>query len=497
MHSGLYIKHDWDIPTVAMVDVTFEVSFDKELAKHDVAYVFCTVLGRGTDLFQITHEVNCVTLESLAPDSKVLVTAIRRGTEKHEFVIAGSAIGTLSKGANDASAAKHRMVRANGAACPTISNGTATISAALLDFRQTVNSKTVKEDPLYEFRVCPADGVNTWDLSYGHPSLQDVWFAGGNPVSSGLWDRYVHRACILMGLNIEAITDALLTDDKSIACIASVALQSCTGYYENERSDDRGAADLLFGQNIDCDDQSATVCALFYALKQEQQPSSNRVCEVIRHYVIGFEEAVVVLGMARNPSKPKTSKPFGHAWAALLRSPGDFNSALHIEATAPLVVNAPAILLAESTRVFDCDTYNLAMARVYEEHPDLKSLYLVGVRICEEHFYDDVCYAVSNTAQYMWPQSGSKINWVKTITGNADLVHPQPRSRVGPVPDGFFHKPNRLVHLPVGFATGPYKSPVDASSLRTWKAVELVPHFKHVPGETVIIDPFTKWRIIR
>lgn len=461
---------------------SFYYSVKKTLKENDLIYVFVTVDNNETVFLKLLEAEGTVLLPDIFPGQHVLITILVPSTSGRLFEIAGSAYGKFSEVATENSHKPINLKRCSSRG-PTIQDGGGKVSSLMLDFFKTEHKRGRTEYPLYEYRVVPTAAIDVWDLSHGHPSLQRVWFASGNPVASGLWDRYVKRACILFGLKENSSLDA-----RSLRCMLSVVLQGCTGYYQRERADDRGSIDIKFGQNADCDDEAATVCALFYALKEEGVSSDWALSESLRRELMAFSEAVVVCGMARPPCGNARSTPFGHAWATLLMEEASFEDVLHIEATAPMVTDAPVELKQHASRLYDNAAYN-AKTKNFCSHTRAQ-MFMIGVRETEPFFYGVPNYAVGRRRQYMWPKLSSPTCWIDIVSKSASFVSPPARKQSSLNRQTVFHKVDRTQHLPALYNRGPWLTPLMCPD--DWEAIVVLP--PDTPKEQQsVVDSFQVW----
>lgn len=335
------------------------------------------------------------------------------------------------------------------------------------------------------------DGTETVNLAFGHPFLKRPWFAGCQPIASGLWQRYCMRAKVLTGYRGD-ITSASRAD---LDILLAVALQSCTGIYEAERVDDRGIVDLTFGQNNDCDDEATTCCALFLALQFEY--SQLRPCllrqsvlsvSLLFHCLKHYTACAVVVGYATSPTNPD-GKPFGHAWAVLQSREGVFDqTCLHIEPTAPMTTNTPS---AQFSRVYLSSDYNKRAAEFKRVaiKTNLRGNRIVGTRVAERTFYRAPIWAVSANHQYVWPKNTSTLYWLDLLLTKVTRAPPHAISTHGRSdPDELHHMPNRVYDVPTGYhlvQNANIEDPPD-----TWQGVVAVNPRGPLPKHCMVVDSF-------
>ena len=180
---------------------------------------------------------------------------------------------------------------------------------------------------------CQAFAEQSWPAPVCSGTGYDVLRATNNVDSTAAlaarWDTYCKAATLLLGGN---------TDNLDI--FLATALQRGAGHYEPEEIDDRGAAEITLCCSQDCDGQATSV-ALFANMMICHAPDVQVEYRSLLDYLCKhFKEAAVITGYARAPRKGETSKPFGHAWAALIRHGAPANAPLHncllLEATAPI-----------------------------------------------------------------------------------------------------------------------------------------------------------------
>ena len=430
----------------------------------------------------------------------ILITIIQRPKSKSSFTVLGNArfMGDTFTDTTNTSTIKLRRLMKNSM---TIEDVGIKIKAPLGWNGVVVTKKQQRQDKegLYQTVAACADGIENVTLSYGHPYLKcGPWFAGKIPVRSGLWDRYVARAIILSGFT-GTMEDIQCCE---LDLLLAVAVQGCTGVYEQEREDDRSIEELTFGTNADCDDQAATCASLVEALlhenvREEPQTLGDLIHMHLRHH---YEEAAIIVGNARSPTNPPNSKPFGHAWAAILRKKGTFAGALHIEPTAPM-----STLTADGfdkriynqsrwARLFDSNTYNVHSKRCADlmVKKKISGNRIVGVRVAERHFYGHPCMAMTKSHLYEWPKT-VRTPWLDMIMPGVHLTSPFAVRQTGANPKELHHLPDRLNpnHLPVGYHQFNPGSPITAPThwLGVVSSTVMLNNGKVTP-HTVVIDPF-------
>ncbi|MGB0547716.1 MAG: hypothetical protein ACPGR8_01165 [Limisphaerales bacterium] len=419
--------------------------------------------------------------------TSILITIVKR--DGAQFVPVGTARFTKASFADTAGTREQVPLRTVNGSQMIIVDTRETIEGPLSWVADKVGKKQVAQDApgLYQTHVSPADGIENESLAWGHPWLKcGPWFAGGRPAASGLWKRYVGRALILTGYSGQWNT---LTPTEMDLLLA-VGLQGCTGVYDKERVDDRKPEDLYFGTNGDCDDQSVSVAALAEALLAEPCPPANDVASALHHHLQSqYSEAAIIVGLARSPTNP-SAKPFGHSWAALLRGPGEFAAALHLEPTAPMTplcrkdwssVRWPKVLTSTE--------YNARSARCKEVmvKRGIHGNRLVGVRIAEPEYYGIPCTATTKTGQYHWPKT-TQVPWLTMIRPGVTLEPPQllPRPS-GPDPDPLHHLPDRTKHIPINYNRLPKRTKL--MQPKQWLGVAYAPLNKSASA-CKVVDSF-------
>lgn len=452
-----------------------------------IRYVWATY-GTGYDnqetkLLRLENKTISISWETQKPFTQVLLTLVEKGPKPDQWFIVGSArlfppSGIfVDMGLNQpSSASKPVPLRRVNARSLTIENVSAAVQAPSFWGTEIRHSHQARQDAkgLHQDVAACADGTCNVTLTYGHPWLKcGPWFAGRAPAQSGLWERYVQRALLLTGFK------GLDNTDKSFSTIGkceldlllAVALQAPTGIYQQERADDRKCEELTFGTNGDCDDQACTVAALIDALIAEdvQTPLTQFSNHLHKHLKDNYCEAAVMVGFARKPSNLNAA-PFGHSWACVTRSKGNFAKALHVEPTAPLTCLSSDCYDAERhnpTRwplVYSNNEYNRLSSLCFDRMKELKvnANRLVGVRKAETSFYGAPCTATTRDAQYTWPRS-FKTPWLAVIRPGHSVVNPQKSPLMGQDPKELHHLPNRLMpqHLPIGYNQINFSTKVD------------------------------------
>lgn len=391
----------------------------------------------------------------LPPGSKlqILVTVVAKVGSRFEVVGSVRAVPSPFADLRFVSAPLRRVNKST--LTITEDSTTRSVSCELLSIWRAVEppqkQRAQDENGLQQTVAACVDGTETTSLAYGFPFLKRVFFAGGRPVGCGLWQRYCDRAVILTGFTGTA-------DDASFAeldNLLAVSLQGCTGVYTKERVDDRGIVETLFGVNNDCDDQSATVCALCLALLTEPtKPDMSKLSgRVLHHLRSTYTSCAVVVGFARSPSAADTSKPFGHAWAAVLRREGTFGKGdLHVEPTAPMAPRA--VDKGRMNRVMNSSAYDARSAACLAvmQALKIKGNRVVGTRAVENWFYGQPLSATTPVAHYMWPRNSRAPTWLELLTEPVTRQPPQSLTLPEAIdPDELHHLPDRTLHVPTGY----------------------------------------------
>lgn len=157
-----------------------------------------------------------------------------------------------------------------------------------------------------------------------------------------LWCQCVGLAAVIAGYDGVAPLGA-----DGLDLLLAVALRAIYPKYVSEFNSDgkpidvRDPIGMTLMSNRDCDGAAMIICQ-FYNNARALTPTAIRragASATVTALAVAlsararnaYREAVILLGMARSPSKGPKSGSFGHCWAALL---GD--RTLHIESTAPL-----------------------------------------------------------------------------------------------------------------------------------------------------------------
>lgn len=430
--------------------------------------------------------------ERSAVDS-ILITIVRR--DGSQFVPVGSARFKRSSFVDADAKPSVVPLRVVSGSKMIIVDTPDTIQAPIMWRAETATKPQRRQDynGLYQTEAATADGIENTSLAWGHPWLKaGPWFAGGQPHGKGLWQRYVDRALILTGFAGDWETLTLTELDMLLA----VALQGCTGVYNKERVDDRKPEDLFFGTNGDCDDQSVSVAALANTLLAE--PCNRRSClatKLHQHLQSQYAEAAVIVGLARSPTNPKT-RPFGHSWAALLRAPGQFAAALHVEPTAPMTPLCNGTWSnARWPRVYPSSEYNRqsALCKQAMVKAKIRGNRLVGVRVAQPEFYGIPCTATTKDGQYHWPKT-TKVPWLEMIRPGVTLEPPKRQPLPpGPDPNELHHLPDRTVHVPINYNKP--KHNVALMQPKRWLGVAYAELDKSAPG-CKIVDSFNVLKFV-
>lgn len=399
----------------------------------DDPYAFVTSAGRTQCAKLVNSRVACAA--PLGDD--VLVTVISRGGGQR-FEVSGSALFT--RAADPAAPAPCRMYRVNASSLKITQAPGALRAVPPPGFAEAPrpgSQHSQHEGGLCQRWAATTDGTVTTTLTGGHCMLASPWFAGGRPVGSGLWQRYVDRAVIVTELGAGRAP----TDKATLDALLAVTLQAVAGVYDRERADDRGCVDIKFGRNSDCDDEAVSACALAVAAKAEHAHRAHlspTAKAVLGHLKTAYGTPVLIAGNARDP-KHISKAPFGHCWAALLvAGSSSFRGALHIEATAPMVPTP-----VPSPRVMQLDAYNQALATCNQRRKalGLKGNAIVGARVLDRRFYTQAIAAYTATAMYTWPGTPA---WTDVLAGGHEPTAVA-RQGGGHPPH---HRPDRTRHFP-------------------------------------------------
>ena len=461
-----------------------QLSFTFEDCGPGPFYVWCTTADADLGNQSTTLIANSgpdVVLASAA--ERVLFTVVKP-SKKYGFEIVGSAAFEAGKpGFVD-----RAMLRRVDAKRLVISNnGTAAVAGAAGYRARPVTSpgsqRSQSSGGLTQQMAAITDAtVGTVSLRNGHPLLGWPWFAGGRPVGSGLWDRYAARAAIVTGYTggrdgpvNAAAADALL----------AVTLQGVAGVYCAERADDRGSVDILFGVNGDCDDESATACALAIAARDEPVArASSALGTALLARLREYAEPALVVGRAHDP-KHMNGNSFGHCWAVLLAAPGTVGGGLHLECTSPMV-RAAAAASGAFSRVLDHTEYNRRLAAARERRP--AGNMIVGARRFDRRYYLAPTTLTTATAQYIFPKGTA--NWADHLAGTeTPPAIPPPATLPTTSTAVLHHSPNRAdsAHTPRGYNSVPTR-PVVADD--GWLGIVTAPLGAPPPDTAVVVDPF-------
>lgn len=458
-----------------------QITFTLEGCGPGPFYVWCTTadadLGNAvTTLIASTGPQ--VTIAS--PAARVLFTVVR-ASEKYGYEIVGSAAfeagapGFVDRATLRRVDAKRLVISNNGRAAVA---GAAGYTARPVTAPAAQRSQSI--GGLTQQTAAIADAtVGTVSLGNGHPLLGWRWFAGGRPVGSGLWDRYAARAAIVTGYT--GGRGAPATDAAADALLA-VTLQGVAGVYYTERADDRGSVDILFGVNSDCDDESATACAMAIAARDEPVAhASTALGTALLARLREYAEPALVVGRAKDP-KHMSGSSFGHCWAVLLKTPGTPAGGLHLECTSPMVPPT-AGTTGVFTRALAHEVYNTRLAAAREVRPTGNMI--VGARLFDPRYYLAPTTLTTASAQYIFP--GGTAAWGEHLAGSQ-----KPPKKAKPTkapPAVLHHSPNRAdpTHTPREYNQPPATT-VEADD--RWLGIVTAPLDAPPPASAVVIDPF-------
>lgn len=305
-------------------------------------YVFVTSGGHTHCAKMINGTAKTVSLNG----GTVLITVVSRA-KNQRFEVTGSALFERAGAghAEDAGAAPCRVYRVNASTLKiTKAPGTLRVVPphGFVEAPRPANQHSQHEGGLCQHWAATTDGTITTSLVNGHCMLSSPWYAGGEPVRSGLWQRYVDRAVIVTALGAGGAP----TGRGELDALLAATLQGAAGIYDRERADDRGCVDIKFGRNSDCDDEAVSACGLAVAARNEHVGGvtlSSTARAVLNHLKNQYTTPVLIAGYARDP-KHMEKEEFGHCWAALLKTDGTFKGALHVEATAPMAPTAVRLI---------------------------------------------------------------------------------------------------------------------------------------------------------
>lgn len=412
----------------------------------------------------------------------VLITVVSRA-KNQRFEVTGSALFRRAGagGAGDADAAPCCMYRVNASALKiTKAPGTLRVVPpyGFVEAPRPANQHSQHEGGLCQHWAATTDGTITTSLVNGHCMLSSPWYAGGEPVRSGLWQRYVDRAVIVTALGAGR---AAPTKREELDALLAATLQGAAGIYDRERADDRGCVDIKFGRNSDCDDEAVSACGLAVAAMDEHVGGvtlSSTARAVLNHLKKQYTTPVLIAGYARDP-KHMAKDPFGHCWAALLKTDGTFKGALHVEATAPMAPTA-----VQSPRVMDLDTYNKALAICNERSAaiGIKGNAIVGTRVFDPRFYTKAVAAYTARRMYTWPDEPA---WDKVLAGNHEPTAVKATGEKHPP----HHRPDRRSHIPDTY------NRVSAASSRVaappgWLGIVSANLDAQAEDTATVVDPF-------
>jgi hypothetical protein len=208
-----------------------------------------------------------------------------------------------------------------------------------------------------------------------------------------------------------------------------------------------------------------------------------------------YVTAATIVGMSWSPEKSST---FGHCWAALLRREGEFDGALHIEPTSPMVVVPPGqdiTSLAWQARwkhVYDADTYakRKRLAHALMKEQGVTGNLLVGARIATTTYYHEPLTATTKAAHYEWPASNN-VRWLDVIAAGNNIKPPCALPKYGQPPTDVHHAPDRTQHFPTMYNRVDASTPPVTDYGLDWVGVVYAPLDQPPPERSSIVDSFT------